>query len=89
MRANIEEEAVRTASAAGRVVEDPSSARAAPAAARVGIDDNLMVWVSRLIDQDVNLFTGGRLHGDQRTQPVRVRASFRRAHRRKSITRFN
>ena len=59
MRANVEQEAVRTASAAQRVVED----LVAPRAARqgVGIDDNLMVWVSRLIDQDVNIFTGPRL----------------------------
>jgi signal transduction histidine kinase len=43
MRANVEQEAVRTASAARRVVED------------------LVVWVSRLIDQDVNIFSGPRL----------------------------
>jgi signal transduction histidine kinase len=66
MRANIEDEAVRTASAAGRVVEDAQrivedlvAPRAAPRG--VGIDDNLMVWVSRLIDQDVNFFSTGRL----------------------------
>ncbi len=59
MRANIEQEAVRTASAAQRVVEDLVAPRAAQQG--VGIDDNLMVWVSRLIDQDVNIFTGPRL----------------------------
>jgi len=59
MRANVEQEAVRTASAAQRVVEDLVAPRAA--AQGVGIDDNLMVWVSRLIDQDVNIFTGPRL----------------------------
>jgi signal transduction histidine kinase len=59
MRANVEEEAVRTASAARRVVEDLVAPRAA--AQGVGIDDNLMVWVSRLIDQDVNIFRGPRL----------------------------
>jgi signal transduction histidine kinase len=66
MRANIEDEAVRTASAAGRevedaqrVVEDPNAPR--PTAGGVGIDDNLMVFVSRLIDQDVNFFARGRL----------------------------
>jgi signal transduction histidine kinase len=57
MRANVEEEAVRTASAARRVVED----LVAPRAAQQGVDDNLMVWVSRLIDQDVNIFRGPRL----------------------------
>jgi signal transduction histidine kinase len=59
MRANVEQEAVRTASAAQRVVEDLVAPRAAQQG--VAIDDNLMVWVSRLIDQDVNIFTGPRL----------------------------
>ncbi|HZJ32736.1 MAG TPA: HAMP domain-containing sensor histidine kinase [Vicinamibacterales bacterium] len=64
MRANIEDEAVRTAAAAGRVVEEVQrllDAAPRPAAASVGIDDNLMVYASRLIDQDVNLFTGWQL----------------------------
>src|SRR6185437_9885783 len=59
MRANVEQEAVRTASAAQRVVEDLVAPRAAQQ--RAPIDDNLMVWVSRLIDQDVNIFSGPRL----------------------------
>jgi signal transduction histidine kinase len=59
MRANVNQEAVRTASAAQRVVEDLVAPRAAQTG--VGIDDNLMVWVSRLIDQDVNIFVGPRL----------------------------
>ena len=59
MRANVEQEAVRTASAARRVVEDLVGPRAAQQG--VGVDDNLMVWVSRLIDQDVNIFGGPRL----------------------------
>jgi signal transduction histidine kinase len=59
MRADVEQEAVRTASAARRVVEDFVALRAAQQGA--GVDDNLMVWVSRLIDQDVNLFSGPRL----------------------------
>ena len=59
MRANVEQEAVRTASAARRVVEDLVAPRAAQQGA--GVDDNLLVWVSRLIDQDVNIFSGPRL----------------------------
>ena len=59
MEASIEQEAVRTASAAGRVVEDLAAPRAAQQG--LGVDDNLMVWVSRLIDQDVNMFMGARL----------------------------
>jgi len=59
LRDNVEQEAVRTASAAQRVVEDLVAPRAAQQG--VAIDDNLMVWVSRLIGQDVNIFTGPRL----------------------------
>jgi signal transduction histidine kinase len=59
MRASIEQEAVRTASAARRVVEDLVAPRAA--AAGLDVSDNLMVWVSRLIDQDVNVYRGARL----------------------------
>jgi two-component system, NtrC family, nitrogen regulation sensor histidine kinase NtrY len=59
MRANVEQEAVRTASAARRVVEDLAAPRAL--AQGLSVDDNLMVWVSRLIDQDVNIFVGPQL----------------------------
>ena len=59
MEASIEQEAIRTASAAGRVVEDLAAPRAEQLG--LGVDDNLMVWVSRLIDQDVNMFVGARL----------------------------
>ncbi|MBI4264317.1 MAG: HAMP domain-containing histidine kinase [Acidobacteria bacterium] len=59
IRVNVEQEAIRTASAARRVVEDLVTPRAAEQG--VGVSDNLMVWVSRLIDQDVNIFSGPRL----------------------------
>ena len=59
LRANVDQEAIRTASAAQRVVEDLVAPRAAQQG--IAIDDNLMVWVSRLIGQDVNIFTGPRL----------------------------
>lgn len=59
MRASIEQEALRTAFAAGRVVADLVGPRAAQQ--EVGVDDNLMVWVSRLIDQGADVFTGPRL----------------------------
>jgi signal transduction histidine kinase len=58
-RANVEQEAIRTASAARRVVEDLLAPRAVQQG--LAVDDNLMVWVSRLIDQDVNIFVGPRL----------------------------
>jgi signal transduction histidine kinase len=59
VRANIEREAVRTASAAARVVEDLVAPRAAALGA--GLDDNLLVLASRLIDQDINVFAADRL----------------------------
>ncbi len=59
LRANVEAEAVRTVAAARRVVEDLVIPRTV--GTRQTVDDNLMVWVSRLIDQDVNIFRGTRL----------------------------
>jgi signal transduction histidine kinase len=59
MRSNVESEAQRTATAATRVVEDLVERSAVLQGA--GVDDNLMVWVSRLIDQDANIFAGARL----------------------------
>ena len=59
MEEAVEQEAIRTATAARRVVEDLVAPRATQQGAPV--DDNLMVWVSRLIDQDVNIFRGSRL----------------------------
>ena len=59
MRANVEAEAQRTATAATRVVEDLVERSAVLRGA--GVDDNLMVWVSRLIDEAANIFAGSRL----------------------------
>ena len=59
MRSNVEAEAQRTAAAATRVVEDLVERSALLQAS--GVDDNLMVWVSRLIGQDANIFAGARL----------------------------
>jgi len=59
MRANVAQEAIRTASAARRVVEDLVGPRASQE--KIPIDDNLLVWISRLIDQDVNIFADSRL----------------------------
>jgi signal transduction histidine kinase len=59
MRAGVEREALRTSATASRVVSD----LIAPQAARQGsaLDDNLMVWVRRLIDEDANIFAGTEL----------------------------
>ena len=62
MNSTVEQEAVRTAAAARRVVEDlltqPCLRREGPVCFEIALDDNLMVWVSRLIDQDANVFDG-------------------------------
>lgn len=59
LRAGVEQDALSTAAAARRIVEDLAAPRAAQQG--VEVDDNLLVWVSRLIDQDVNLFGGDTL----------------------------
>ena len=59
MRANVAQEAIRTAAAARRVVEDLVGPRASQQ--KAPIDDNLLVWISRLINQDVNIFADSRL----------------------------
>lgn len=59
MRADIETEAARTASSASRVVEDFGSLQTRGGA--TAIDDNLVVWLSRVIAQDVNIFDSSSL----------------------------
>jgi len=58
LRADVEAEAARTVAVARRVVEESLAAGQGvePGAAR--LDDDAMVWISRVIDQDVNLFDG-------------------------------
>jgi signal transduction histidine kinase len=59
MRSGVEREALRTSAAASRVVSD----LIAPQAAQQGsaLDDNLMVWVRRLIAEDANIFADTEL----------------------------
>jgi signal transduction histidine kinase len=59
--ADIEMEATRTATAASRVVEDFGSLQVRGLAAFPNIDDNIVVWLSRVVAQDVNVFDGPRL----------------------------
>ncbi|MGE0460091.1 MAG: ATP-binding protein [Vicinamibacterales bacterium] len=58
MFADIEMEATRTAGVASRVVEDFGSLQARGLAALPVIDDNIVVWLSRVIAEDVNIFDG-------------------------------
>lgn len=61
MFADIEMEATRTATAASRVVEDFGSLQVRGLAVIPSIDDDIVVWLSRVIAQDVNVFDGPRL----------------------------
>ncbi|HXG89075.1 MAG TPA: HAMP domain-containing sensor histidine kinase [Vicinamibacterales bacterium] len=61
MQADLEMEATRTAASASRVVEDVGSLNSIDGAATDVIDDNLVVWLSRVIAQDVNIFDGSGL----------------------------
>jgi signal transduction histidine kinase len=60
-RAELEETAGRTATVAQRLVEDYATLQQRGTSAVAPIDDQIMVLVSRAIDQDVNLFDGSSL----------------------------
>jgi signal transduction histidine kinase len=60
-RSELEETAARTATVAQRLVEDYATLQQRGTSALVSIDDQIMVLVSRAIDQDVNLFNGSSL----------------------------
>jgi len=59
IRADIEAEALRTVASARRIVEDLAASRGADTGYTV--DDDLMVWVSRLVGEEVNLYAGPEL----------------------------
>jgi signal transduction histidine kinase len=61
MRADIELEATRIAGVASRVAEDFSSLQSRGLAALPVVDDNVVVWLSRVIAEDVNIFAGANL----------------------------
>ena len=61
MQADIQSEATRTASVTSRIVEDFGSQQARGVSALFVVDDNLVVWLSRVIAQDVNIFDGPNL----------------------------
>ena len=58
---DIELEATRTAGVASRVAEDFSSLQSRGLSALPAIDDNVVVWLSRVIAEDVNIFAGADL----------------------------
>lgn len=61
INADVESEATRTAGSASRVVEDVGTLEARGGSNLEVVDDNLVVWLSRVIAQDVNIFDGAEL----------------------------
>jgi signal transduction histidine kinase len=61
LRDSIESAAGRTASVAKRVVENVASQQRRDSGAPLALTDEIMVGVSRVINEDVNVFTGNRL----------------------------
>jgi signal transduction histidine kinase len=61
LRDGVEEAAARTAAVAQRVIEESLALQRRGSEAPVPITDDVMVWISQVIDQDVNIFDGARL----------------------------
>jgi signal transduction histidine kinase len=59
LQSSVQSDAVRVASVAQRVIEEYVSLQQRDAAASP--DDDIMVWLSRAIDQDVNIYRGATL----------------------------
>jgi signal transduction histidine kinase len=59
--AGIEDAAAQTASVAQRVVEDYAQLQERDDRRITTIDDDILVWIARVIDQDVNVFDGPSL----------------------------
>ena len=60
LRKDIQAEAARTASVAQRVIEE-SDALLSRGTDGIDPNDDVMIWISQVIDQDVNIFNGPRL----------------------------
>jgi signal transduction histidine kinase len=61
LRADIEAEAARTAGVAQRVIEETLSLQVDGEISPAVLDDDALVWISRVINQDVNVFDGPQL----------------------------
>ena len=61
LRKDIQAEAVRTASVAQRVIEESDALLNRGADRSEPPTDDVMVWISQVIDQDVNIFNGSKL----------------------------
>ena len=61
LRADVETGAARTAAIAQRVIEESFGLQPTTEATRGIINDDLLVFISQVIDQDVNIFEGSQL----------------------------
>ena len=61
LRADVETGAARTAAVAQRVIEESSRLQPTGDAAASVVNDDLLVFISQIIDQDVNIFEGSQL----------------------------
>jgi two-component system nitrogen regulation sensor histidine kinase NtrY len=61
LRADVEEAAIRTTTVAQRFVEDSTRIQERGGGAAITLDDDAMVGISRVIDQEVNVYEGPRL----------------------------
>ncbi len=61
LRADVEAEATRTASVAQRVIEEAVALPQTGFVSTAALSDDVMVWISRVISQDVNIFVGSTL----------------------------
>ncbi len=61
LQADVEAEAARTAAVAQRVLEQSDALQRRSPDALSAFSDDVMVWISQVIDQDVNLFEGPQL----------------------------
>ena len=58
LRANVEAEAARSASVAQRVIEESQELQRRGGERLPPASDDVMIWISQVIDQDVNIFRG-------------------------------
>ena len=61
LRADVEAEATRTAAVAQRVIEEALALQQPTLVTATALSDDVMVWISRVIKQDVNIFDGPTL----------------------------
>ena len=59
--ANVEAEAARSASVVQRVIEESRAVQRRTGETVPGVTDDDMIWISQVIDQDVNIFEGPQL----------------------------